>query len=188
MILPVLHLKRILPESWRARLRFITRRLPRHWFYLTNDRRLWWFTGIADEMRNRVNLVRYDLQEGCFLETYRVDRIGPEGTREFGPAAFLVVHGSEIIKFDCYGSPAGHYHVATPYPHGIRKGLSGRIWLPEKTAEEQVDRALFELQRNANYYLQTHPRRKVRNTRISEQRLAVVCQQMKSKMLEEVKH
>ena len=122
MILPILHLKRILPASWLPGMRWIARRLPRHWFYLTNDRRLWWLTGVADEMRNRVNLVRYDLQEGCFLETYRVDRIGPEGTREFGPAAFLVVHGSEIIKFDCYGSPAGHYHVATPYPHGIAKG------------------------------------------------------------------
>ena len=188
MILPVQFLRHIVPERWRPRFHFITRNVPRHWWYLTNDRRLWWFTGVADEMKNRKNLVRHDLQEECFLESYWIDRTGPDGNREWGPAIFLVVHGSEIIKFDCYGSPAGHYHVATPYPHGIRKGLAGRIWLPEKTAEEQVDRALFELQRNANYYLLTHPRRKVRNTRISEQRLAAVCEQMKSKMLEEVKH
>ena len=41
MILPIFHLRRILPESWLDRLRPISRRLPRRWFYYTNDRRLW---------------------------------------------------------------------------------------------------------------------------------------------------
>jgi hypothetical protein len=187
MILPIHHMKRILPESWRSRLRFISRRLPKHWFYLTNDRRLWWFTGEAEEMQNRTNLVRYDLQEGCFMETYFNELVGPDGTRCSGPAACLVVHGSDIMRFDCLEHSFGHYHVATPYPHGIRKGLVGEIRLPEKTVEEQIERAIFELQRNSSYYLQTHPRRKVRNTCFDEERLAAVCAEMKSKMLEDVK-
>jgi hypothetical protein len=59
------------------------------------------------------------------------------------------------MRFDCLEHPFGHYHVATPYPHGIRKGLVGEIRLPEKTVEEQIERAIFELQRNSSYYLQT---------------------------------
>jgi hypothetical protein len=63
----------------------------------------------------------------------------------------------------------------------------GEIRLPEKTVEEQIERATFELQRNSSYYLQTHPRRKVRNTRLDEERLAAVCAEMKSKMLADIK-
>jgi hypothetical protein len=187
MMLPIFHLRRLLPEGWRSRLRFLVPLLPKHWFYLTNDRRFWWFTGEAQEMQNRACLARYDLQEGCFMETYLNDQIGADGARYFGPAACLVVHGSEIIRFDCLEHAFGHYHVATPYPHGIRKDLVGEIRLPEKTVEEQVERTIFELQQNSNYYMQTHPRRKVRNTRFDEQRLAAVCAEMKSKMLEDVK-
>ena len=47
--------------------------------------------------------------------------------------------------------------------------------------------AIFELQRNSGYYVQTHPRRKVRNTRFDDQRLAAVCAEMKSKMLDDLK-
>jgi hypothetical protein len=187
MLLPIQHLQRVLPESWRVRLRFIVRRLPKHWLYLTNDRRFWWFTGEAEEMQKRKRLVRYDLQQGCFLETYLNDQISADGTRYFGPVACLVVHGSDILRFDCIGHPFGHYHVAAPYPHGIRKGLVGEIWLPERTIQEQVERAIFELQRNSAHYMQAHPRRKVRNTRFDEERLAAVCAEMKSRMLDDVK-
>jgi hypothetical protein len=136
MILPVQFMRRVLPESWRSRLRFISRRLPSHWFYLTSDRRFWWFTGEADEMQKRPRLARYDLQEGCFLETYLNSQVSADGVRYFGPAACLVVHGSDIMRFDCLGQPLGHYHVATAYPHGVRKGLVGEIWLPEKTGTD----------------------------------------------------
>jgi hypothetical protein len=168
-------------------LHFITRRLPRRWFYLTNDRRLWWITGEAVEMQKRPKLVRYDLQEGCFFETYLHDQTTPDGIRYFGPSACLVVHGWDIMRFDCLGQPLGHYHVAAPYPHGIRRGLVGEIWLPEKTVQQQVERAIFELQRNAGHYLLAHPKRKVRNTRFDQQRLAAVCAEMKSKMMDDVK-
>jgi hypothetical protein len=29
----------------------------------------------------------------------------------------------------------------------------GEIWFPEKTIEEQIDRTIFELQRNSGFYL-----------------------------------
>jgi hypothetical protein len=187
MLLPIFHLRRVLPESLLSRLRFISQRLPRHWFYFTNDRRFWWFTGEAEEMQKRPKLVRYDLQEGCFLETYLNDQAGSDGNWYFGASACLVVHEFDIMRFDCVGYPLGHYHFASPYPYGIRKGLVGEIWLPEKTMEEQIERAIFELQRNSSFYLQKHPKRKVRNTHLNEDRLAAVCAEMKSKMLEDIK-
>jgi hypothetical protein len=182
MLLPVNHLRRALPERWRPLFHFITRRVPKHWWYLSNDRRYWWIGGVADEILNRDNLVRYDLAEGCFTETYSIDRIGPDGELERGVCLVLVVHGSELMKFDCLGSN-GHYHVATPYPYGIGKALQGRIWMTEKTREAQIERAIFELQHNSGCYLQTHPRRKVRKTVFGRQRLAELGAQMKSKML-----
>jgi hypothetical protein len=186
MMLPIYHIKRIVPERWYPSFHFITRRLPRHWFYLTNDRRLWWLTGEEKAMQQRPRLVRYEIQEGCFLETYLNDRMDAEGNSYFGPVAGLVVHGSDILRFDCLENSRGHYHLASRYPHGVRKGLVGEIWLPETTLEEQVDRAIFELQRNSGHFLQMHPRRKVRNTRLDGERLAAVCAQLRAKMLEDI--
>jgi len=186
MILPIHHIKRIVPERWHPLFHFITRRLPSHWFYLTSDRRLWWFTGEEEMMRNRPRLVRHELQEGCFLESYLNDQTDAEGNSYFGPVACLVVHGSDIVRFDCVENARGHYHVASRYPFGPRKALVGEIYLPEKTLEEQVDRAIFELRRNSGHFLRMHPRRKVRNTRLDKERLAAVCAQVRSKMLEDI--
>ena len=167
-------------------MQLVVRWLPQHWLYPSSDRRFEWYTGVAPEMKHRSRLVEFEIQEGCFLEAYWVDRVSTQGTRDLGPAVFLVVHGSEILKFDCYGPPVGHYHVATPYPHGIRTGLVGRIWLPEESVEAQIDRSIFELCHNANYYLSTHPRRRVRQTVLREDRLAEVCVGLRSKMLDDV--
>jgi hypothetical protein len=185
MLLPVHHLRRVLPERWRPLFHFITRNVPEHWWYLSSERRFWWISGVAEEIRNRENLVRYDLADGCFTETYSVDRIGPGGELERGVCLVLVVHGSELMKFDCLGWN-GHYHIATPYPYGIGKALQGCIWVTEKTREAQIERAMFELQRNSGYYLQTHPRRKVRKPKFDEQRLAAVCAARRRKMLDDL--
>lgn len=186
MLLPSNHLKRVLPRAWWPWFHFFTRRVPEHWWYHVNDRRFWWVTGAPAEMLKRKNLVRYELQDGCFMETYWAERPAEEGIGPVGPVVFLVVHGSEIMKFDCYG-PEGHYHVVAPHPHGVRKALHGRLHFSETTAEEQVERAIFELRHNAAHYLATHPRRKVRRTNLDEQRLAAVCSEMRSNMLGDLK-
>jgi hypothetical protein len=178
MILPSNYLKRALPQRWWPFFHFFTRRVQEHWWYFVNDRRYTWITGEPDEMLNRKSLERYELGEGCFTETYWAERAGGPA----GPVLFLVVHGSEIAKFDCYGSE-GHYHVATPHPYGLLKALHGRLHFVEKTAEDQVERAIFELRHNSACYLATHARRRVRRTRLDEQRLAAVCAEMRSKML-----
>lgn len=186
MILPVYYIQRIVPKRWHHLFHFITRRLPKSWFYLTNDRRLWWFTGEQASMQQRPRLVRYQLQDGCFVESYLNDQTDDAGNSYFGPSACLVVHGSDVVRFDCLAPSQGHYHLASRYPYGSSRALIGEIWLPEKTLEEQVDRTLFELQQNSAHFLRMHPRRKVRNTRLDKERLAAVCAQMRLKMLEDI--
>lgn len=143
--------------------------------------------GVPETMKGLLDPVGYDLADGCLLEAFWVDRTDSIGNRDLGPSAVVVVHGSEILKFDCYGELGGHYHVSTPYPRLSRNGLHGRIQMPEKTVGDQIDRAIFELENNLTYYLQTHPRAKVCNARIDPARLATVCGQMKAKMLADEK-
>jgi hypothetical protein len=186
MILPAYYIKRIVPERWHPLFRVFTQRLPKRWLHLTNDRRFWWFTGEELAMQERPRLVRFELQEGCFLETYLNDQIDAAGNVYFGPAACLVVHGSDIVRFDCLEPDRGHYHLASRYPYGARRALMGEIWLPEKTLEQQVDRAIFELQHNSAHFIEMHPRRKVRNTQLDKERLTAVCAQARSKMIEDI--
>ncbi len=178
------------PSMFRAIKDFLKRYLPKRFCYVfqsANDRRFWWLAGVPAVRQKRDRVVNYDLQDGCFLETFWIDR--PDGAAGWdkGPSAILVVHGSEILKFDCYGNPTGHYHIAASLPLGIRNGLGSRLWFPEATAEQQVDRSIFELKRNLAQYLKRHPRAKVRNTRISKERLAAICGAMRTKMLEDWK-
>ena len=105
-----------------------------------------------------------------------------------GPAVFLVVHGWEILKFDCFGFPAGHYHVATPYPFGIRKGLQGRVLFPERTAEEQVERTISSCSRTRSTTCKPTRGGRYATPALDEVRLAEVCAVVKSKMLVDAKH
>lgn len=187
MLLPANHLKRVLPQRWWPWFHFFTRRVPSHWWHQVSDRRYFWLTGMPDQIAYRKSLVRYELGNGCFTETYWAEVPAADGgIARAGPAAFLVVHGSEIAKFDCYG-PEGHYHLAAPYPYGPRKALQGDFHFMEKTAEKQVERAIFELQHNSAQYLGTHARRKVRKTRLDSQLLAAVCSEMRTNMLSDLR-
>lgn len=187
MLLPANYLKRLLPERWWSWFHFFTRRVPSHWLHQVSDRRYFWITGMPDQILNRKNLVRYELGNGCFAETYWAEVPGAEGgVARAGPAAFLVAHGSEIAKFDCYG-PEGHYHLSAPHPYGPRKALQGSLHFMEKTAEEQVERAIFELQHNSAHHLATHVRGRVRKTILDPQRLAAVCSEMRANMLDDLR-
>ena len=91
------------------------------------------------------------------------------------------MYGEEIIKFDCFGKDRGHFHIAlyTPGASNI-----SRIFLPEPSIEEQIERAIFEIQRNIEYYMQRNTRRKIRKLRIDRNRIGVAGERAKSKMYE----
>lgn len=86
-----------------------------------------------------------------------------------GPAVFLQVNGYEVVRFDCFGASDGHYHVRTME---WRRRAVQRLEMPEKTREDQIERALFEVEHNARWYLDRHPLSRVRNTKIDPRRLA----------------
>lgn len=56
--------------------------------------------------------------------------------------------------------------------------------MPEKTVEEQIDRAIFELENNLYYWLQRHPDRQIRSLKVDQSRLKIATEKAKEKMLE----
>lgn len=90
--------------------------------------------------------------------------------------------GEEIARFDCYEG-AGHFHPVT-----ISFSARSRTFLsfPEKTLLDQIDRAVFEITHNIDWYLQHHPIRKVRNIKVQKSHLRQVAKETKKKMQEYV--
>ena len=104
----------------------------------------------------RRDVVTLDLGNNSFLELYwkSVD-LGR------GPAVILNVQGYEIMRFDCFGNPGGHFHYQVTE---WRRPSEQRMRLPELTAEDQIDRALVELRYTIRWVQDRHPLPRVRNT------------------------
>jgi hypothetical protein len=122
------------------------------------------------------DVVRYPIQDKVFLAVYW--KVLEHGR---GPACALFVHGREVLRFDCFGEHKGHYHIGL---RGDDEASAFRLFLPEKTAEEQIDRTLFELTTNLAYYLQRNPDPRVRQTAVAPEQLEGWRGQVKAKMLE----
>jgi hypothetical protein len=88
-----------------------------------------------------------------------------------GPAFSVHAGAVEPLKFDCFGE-GGYFHTATK-PFGEHK--EDRIWLPEPTRKAQVDRALFEIEQNADYYLARTPTLAGKLVRIDPEKTAQAC-------------
>ena len=63
-------------------------------------------------------------------------------------------------------------------------GIVQRIYLPEPTVEAQIERAVFELQRNASVYLQQNDDPRIRRFVLDPARLREATERMKATMLE----
>ena len=98
-----------------------------------------------------------------------------------GPALSLYACGEEVLKFDCFGAEKGHYHISFSTPI---QTTEDRLYFYEQSAYEQIDRALFELKNNLNYYLQRHRRRKIRNIKVNQKLLTNHCITAGAKMQE----
>lgn len=136
---------------------------PLH-FYFQKKRRAA-FTRAA-----RRDVVQFDLASNAYLEVYwKIFGVGQ------GPAVILYIEGEEVLKFDCYGK-AGHYHIQL-----LESTAPSRLALHMKETDvaEQIDRAIFELDRNLAWYLERHPLKSVRKTKIERSRLSTVLPQVK---------
>ena len=160
--------------------RFARKALPPPVFYLARQayrrvRASTVATGYADRFPSRRDLNVYPVQPGTELHVFW--KVLPIGR---GPAFSLFLHQDEVLRFDCFGAGDGHFHAS--FAHGTSSSQS-RIYLAEPNAAEQVARVEFELLNNLDYYLQRHPWRRIRKTRIDRVRLATATSAAKADAL-----
>ena len=149
--------------SWRTWLR---RRLGAH-------------TSQSNASNIRKDVLRYDIHPQAHFDVFW--KVLPIGR---GPAVSLVVHGEEVLKFDCFGEGRGHYHVNGRQWSRRMPGVVQRLYLPEKTVEAQIERTLFELTTNMSVYLQQNDDPRIQQFVIDRERLQDVVQRMRATMLD----
>jgi hypothetical protein len=96
-----------------------------------------------------------------------------------GPAIILHVLDQYVMRFDCFGEKAGHAHLYLIEPE---RHCESRLFLPEKTVEVQIERALFELSTNLDYWMSRHRHPSVRKTRLSSATVAEAIAQARDIM------
>lgn len=132
------------------------------------------------------NIVRQDwavhtISPEIDIVSFRLDQeIGGGGS---GPCVSLYCHGWEVLRFDCFGEEQGHFHITPFTPWSLR---SRRVEFRERTMEDQIERALFELEHNLEFYLSLNARWKVRRIRVNAQALARGCAQARIRLYEHV--
>ena len=124
-----------------------------------------------------------NIQDGAKLEVYwsRV-KLGS------GPCASLYVLEEEILRLDCFDGDRAHMHLNPiqanlPLPWSV----TPRCWFPPGSAEEQIDRAAFELRKNTAAVLLMNQLASVRAYRFERDRLKEAAAEMKTEMLELLK-
>ncbi len=124
----------------------------------------------------REDVIHFEIEDGVGLEVYwKVLKIGSSA------AVIFYAFGYEILRFDCYVEGLGHAHIQLVE---CQQKCKSRLLLPEKTVEEQIDRAIFELENNLYYWLQRHPDSQIRRLKVDKTRLKVAAEKAKEKMLE----
>ena len=124
------------------------------------------------------DVVIYPVQDHAYVAVYWKDL--PIGK---GPCASLYVYDKEILKFDCFGEGRGHYHTHMNQSSLVRNGEE-RLYFYERTIEDQVERSIFEIQKNAAYHLQRNYDPRITFFKLDPSRLEAVCREAKAKMLE----
>jgi len=112
---------------------------------------------------------RIEIQHGLAILVYW--KVAPLGS---GPAIILQTDKIELMKFDCFGGSAGHYHVAPWY--------GARIAFLETTIDQQIDRSIREIKQNAATYLNAHLRPEISSIVIDEPALVVALADAASRL------
>jgi hypothetical protein len=115
---------------------------------------------------------RNDLQSIPIGESARLEVFWKKLKYGKGPAVSLFIFEEEILRIDCFGKGAAHMHAAFFLPG---KGES-RLFMPEKTIEDQIDRAKYELTRNYRYYQCRACNPKIRNLELEKESIELASQ------------
>ena len=126
-------------------------------------------------LKNRNQRRHFQVQQDVVFEVFWKDQ--PLGQ---GPAASVFCHGQERLRFDCFGTEKGHYHVAYWCPPGSGEN---RLYFRERTREQQIERTVFEIQTNLDYYLRRIPDTRVRALQIDKNSLRAGCDWLRQQLL-----
>jgi hypothetical protein len=132
----------------------------------------------SDARRDNVrrDRTRFDIGKHLYLEAYwKIYGVGK------GPALALNAHGYEILLFDCYGPGAGHAHIKVMQ---WRPETVEYYMLREQETIEQIDRAIFEIEHNLDWYLQRHPLSRIRKLRADAELLQSVLPEVRKLLIE----
>jgi len=154
------------------------RTLPRRWRRFQQLFRLSADEGITTQMlawsenrhkgRLRPNYeVRNDLRRISAGEGVRIEVFWKDLPIGRGPAASVFMLDEEILRFDCFGADDGHMHAAYFLPV---RGES-RLRLRETTVEAQIDRTVFEIEHNLDYYQARNADPQIRQLQVDRERL-----------------
>lgn len=123
----------------------------------------------------RVHVVSEDVH----LEVYWLSgKVGP------GPGASFMVLGDEVMRFDCFGARRkGHMHLNLKQSRGFPGGGSARLYYPEQTIEEQIERSCFELENNLTYAFKTNASGRIRRLRLRPEEIAASKAFLRQNML-----
>ncbi len=103
-----------------------------------------------------------------------------------GPGASLYVLDEEVMRLDCFGGHKGHMHINPEqghlmYRHGAY--MTARIYFPEGSQEEHVERAAFEIRNNAFVALQMNALPIIQNHYLDKKELAQSTEKMHQAMM-----
>jgi hypothetical protein len=97
-----------------------------------------------------------------------------------GPAISLFAHNYELLRFDCFGAEHGHFHAmlmtAEPQKHE-------RIYFFEERSSEQIDRTIFELNRNLYFYLKHNLHPEIREIEVDQEEWEKVLDEARAELL-----
>ena len=94
-----------------------------------------------------------------------------------GPAFSLFVDQHEVLRFDCSGPETGHFHVANG-------GKFCRVWMFEKEIKDQIERGIFEIEKNLDFYIKQNPISEIRATNFDSVNVHNACTDAKLKLFE----
>jgi len=100
-----------------------------------------------------------------------------------GPAASLFVLREEVLRFDCFGGSEGHMHL-NPVQQRFSGGDVARLYFPDGSCAEHVDRAAFEIIANTNAALRSNRLSRIRNFVIDQNALADASNHLRHHMRE----
>ncbi|MDJ1172692.1 hypothetical protein [Roseofilum capinflatum] len=131
-----------------------------------------------DREETRRDIVHFSITENSGLQVYwKSLKAG------VSVAVIFCTFEYEALRFDCFLSGKGHFHLQLME---CQDKCKEHLLMAESIVEEQIDRAIFELENNLYYYLQRHPDRRVRVLKVERSQLKAATQSARAKMLQDL--